>query len=60
MQISMAVTEGIGFKAGERKAGMKLDFVDVRRAYFHARARREIYVELPPQRTHPQACVAVC
>ena len=27
--------------------GMCLDFVGVVRAYFHARARREMYVELP-------------
>ena len=45
----MAVTEGIGFRRGHREAGMKLDFIDVRRAYFHARAHRKVYVELPPE-----------
>ena len=28
---------------------MKIDFIDVRRAYFHAKARREVYVSLPPE-----------
>ena len=27
---------------------MKLDFIDVRRAYYHAPALREVYVSLPP------------
>ena len=28
---------------------MKIDFIDVRRAYFHAKACREVYVSLPPE-----------
>ena len=28
-----------------------LDFIDVRRAYFHAPARRAVYVRLPPRRS---------
>merc|ERR1712163_70814 len=47
--MSMAVTENIGYKRGRREQGMKLDFIDVRRAYFHAKARREVYVTLPPE-----------
>ena len=43
---SWAVTEGIGFVKGNRKEGMKLDVIDVRRAYFHAEARRQVFVEL--------------
>ena len=46
---SMAVTEGVGFKAGRKQQGMKLDFIDVRRAYFHAKSRREVYVALPAE-----------
>ena len=49
MLMSVAVTEGIGYKAGKRRKGMKLDFIDVRRAYFHAKARREVYVALPEE-----------
>ena len=45
----MAVTEGIGYSRGHRKEGMKLDFNDVKRAYFNAKAHREIYVELPSE-----------
>ena len=26
---------------------MNMDFIDVRRAYFHAKARRDVYVKLP-------------
>ena len=43
---SFAVTEGIGYVRGRRLEGMKIDFIAVRRAYFHALARREIYVRL--------------
>ena len=28
---------------------MKLEFIDIRRAYYQAKARREIYVQLPPE-----------
>ena len=45
--MSLAVTEGIGYRAGKKKKGMRLDFIDVRRAYFHAEARRPVYVRLP-------------
>ena len=33
-----------GMKHGRR---MKLDFIDVRRAYFHAKARRDVFFKLP-------------
>ena len=26
---------------------MKFDFIDTRRAYYHAKARRKIYIKLP-------------
>ena len=35
--ISMCMMEGIGWNQGEDKR-MTLDFIDVRRAYFHARS----------------------
>ena len=44
---SLAVTEGIGFERGMRKSGMKIEFIDIRRAYFHSEARRPLYVQLP-------------
>ena len=47
MLLSCAVTEGIGYKE-KVITGMKLDFIDVRRAYYHADALREVYVSLPP------------
>ena len=48
MRFSMAVTEGIGYKY-KRGLGMKLDFIDIRRANFHSKARREVYVQLPEE-----------
>ena len=45
----MAVTENLGFVKGKRKQGLKLDFIDIRRAYFHAPARRDIFIELPEE-----------
>ena len=47
MLLSSAVTEGIGFTQ-RSSTGMKLDFIDIRRAYYHAEAVREVYVALPP------------
>ena len=48
MLLSCATTEGIGYVDG-RTRGMKLEFIDVRRAYYHAPAIREVYVSLPPE-----------
>ena len=39
---SMAVTEGYGYLGEDEKNGMKIDFIDVRRAYFHAPALRRV------------------
>ena len=47
MLFSFAVTEGIGFNPCKRDEGMKLDFIDIRRAYYHAEARRKVYIKLP-------------
>ena len=47
--VSMAVTEGVGYQKGCKSKAIKLDFIDVRRAYFHAKARRLAYVKLPPE-----------
>ena len=45
--MSLACTEKIGYQAGHRDEGMKLDFIDVKKAYYSANARRELYIELP-------------
>ena len=52
---SLAVTKGIGW-TGERSKGMKVDFIDVRRAYSHAKARRDVYVQLPPEDQEEGMC----
>ena len=43
----MAVTEGVGFKRGEREKGLKLAFIDVKRTYFYAKAKKDIFIRLP-------------
>ena len=35
---------------------MKLDFIDIRKAFFHADARREVYVELPNEDYSEEKC----
>ena len=45
---SMAVTRGIGWSCSKEKGHM-IAFIDVRRAYFHARSRRTVYVQLPAE-----------
>ncbi len=44
---SAAVTEGVGYSRGGSTC--KLDFIDVKRAYFPAEARRNVCVELPEE-----------
>ena len=46
MLLSYAATAGVGYVPGDKEVGMKLDFIDISRAYFHANFR-EVYVELP-------------
>ena len=57
MLMSMAMTEGIGFKIGQEQQGMVLDFIDVRRAYSYADSKRTVYVDLPLM-TMKRACAA--
>ena len=54
--LSLAVTEGVGYKQGERERGMKFEFIDVRRAYLQAQARREVYVGLPEEDQEEGMC----
>ena len=53
MLFSLAVTEGIGYEKGDKAHGMKLDFIDARRADLHAPTRRQVFVELPPEDREP-------
>ena len=54
--LALAVTEGIGYQSGDKRNGYRLDFIDVKRAYFHAKARREVYVKLPDEDYEPGMC----
>ena len=47
LPFSAATTEGVKFKDGEKRSGMKIDIIDISRACFQADAIREVYVELP-------------
>ena len=53
--LSMAVTKGIGYVDNERK-GMKIEILDVRRAYFYAAPKRKVYVKLPEEDDVPGMC----
>ena len=46
--MSLAMTEEIGWNKRDGFI-MKIDFIDIRRAYFHANALRDIYVDLPDE-----------
>lgn len=48
MLLSYPMTAGIGYLPGE-EGGMKLNFIDISRAYFQADAIRDVYVELPSE-----------
>lgn len=45
----MVVSQGIGYQRGDRENGFKIEFIDIRRAYFHAKARRRVLVKLPKE-----------
>ena len=49
---SWAVAEGIVWNI-DNEEGMKIDFIDVRRACFYAPAVRKVYVELPAEDDTP-------
>ena len=51
--VTLCVTIGIGTRRGVPQA---LAFYDVRRAYFHAKARRVVYVDLPDEDWEPGMC----
>ena len=53
--MSFAVTKGIGYNTSKLK-GMKIEFIDIIRAYYHAKVRREVFVELPPEDHEPGMC----
>lgn len=53
---SLTVTESVGYVDGFRKKHMQLDFIEVRRAHFHAEARREVYIELPAEDAEEGMC----
>ena len=54
--LSLALTEGFGFDSRGNNRPLKLDFIDVRRAFFHAPCRREVYVELPAEDAEEGMC----
>ena len=56
MLFSMAMTERVGFSKGREADGMKIEFMDIKRAFFHATARREVYVELPQEDAQEGMC----
>ena len=54
--LSLAMTEGYGYQQGTEKQGKKREFIDIRRAFFHADAIRKVYVELPAEDAEDGKC----
>ena len=54
--MSLAMTEGVGFERGKEKSGMRIDFIDVRRAYFYSPSERDVFVDLPEEDYEPGMC----
>ena len=54
--LSMAVTEGVGFKRGERENWSQLAFIDAKRAYFYAKAKQDIFAISPEEDAEPGMC----
>ena len=52
--LSMMMTKGIGYFGKCEEYVM--DFIDIRRAYFHAYATRDVYVELPEEDREEGKC----
>ena len=53
---SLAVTSEYGKRTARRKCKKKLLCIDVRRAYFYAAAKRDVYVVLPDEDAAPGMC----
>ena len=49
MLVRYAVKAGIGHLPGEEEGGMKLDFINISRAYCQTDAVRDVYIELPSE-----------
>ena len=54
--MSTAVAEGIGYHGNDRKGGNTFEFIGVRRAYLHAKARRLVYAKLPEEEYEEGMC----
>ena len=50
------MTVGIGYEKGKDSEGMQIEFVDIKRAYLQAPARRTLYVQLPPEVSENGKC----
>ena len=53
---SLATTEGVGYNEEDRAGGICLMFIDIKRAFFNAQARRPVYVQLPPEDNEEGKC----
>ena len=45
---SLAVSQGTGWQ-NDKHQGKKIEAIDVRRAYFYAKAKRNVFIELPEE-----------
>ena len=49
----MASTDGVGFKRGEHEKGLTLAFINVKRASFYAKAKKDIFIRLSEEDREP-------
>ena len=53
--MSLAVAQGHGF-THDAEDGECIDHIDIRRAYFHAPAKRQVFIELADEDATPGMC----
>ena len=53
------MTEGICYERGKESEGMNIEFIDIKRAYLQAPARRTLYVQLPLLESEYGKCAKV-
>jgi hypothetical protein len=54
--LPLALTEGVGYVKGREEEGMKIEFIDIKRACLQADAKRDVYIELPQEDEQAGMC----
>ena len=59
IMLSVAMAEGVGYRKGREEEGLKLERIDIKRAYLQAEKQREVSVELPEADREEGACATL-